>query len=93
MNPAPFALAALALSSSAAFAAEPKVIEFTQVPCQFLESEARDRGFKSARSEDCAAINARTGEQRLAEAKPLVLAPGKYVFRVTNKNVPYELGF
>jgi hypothetical protein len=75
------------------FAAEVKVIEFTQLPCQFLESEAKDRGFKSARSEDCAAVNARTGEQRLAKAKPLVLAPGKYVFRVTNKNVPYELGF
>lgn len=75
-------------------AAQPKVIELTQVPCQFLESEAgRDRGFKSAKSADCEAINARTGKQRLAEARTIELAPGKYVFRVANKNVPYELGF
>lgn len=86
---------ALALAAfAAAAAAQPKVIDLTQVPCQFLESEGqKDRGFKSSRATDCEAINARTGEQRLAEAKPLQLAPGKYVFRVANKNVPYELGF
>ncbi len=29
----------------------------------------------------------------MAKAKTLELKPGKYVFRVTNKNVPYALGF
>ena len=29
----------------------------------------------------------------MAKAGPLTLKPGKYVFRVTNKNVPYALGF
>ena len=29
----------------------------------------------------------------LNEAKTLELKPGKHIFRVTNKNVPYELGF
>jgi len=29
----------------------------------------------------------------VAKARPLELKPGDYVFRVTNKNVPYELGF
>jgi len=75
-------------------AQEATVIELTQVPCQFLESEnGVDRGFTSTKKADCDAINARTGEARLAEAKVLELKPGRYIFRVTNKNVPYELGF
>lgn len=70
------------------------VIELTQVPCQFLESEGGiDRGYKSRSIKDCEAINAKTGTQRVAQAKPLELKSGKYVFRVANKNVPYELGF
>jgi len=86
---------ALALAAFAApAAAQSKVIDLTQVPCQFLESEGqKDRGFKSSRAADCEAINAGSAQKRLAEAKPLVLAPGKYVFRVTNRDVPYELGF
>lgn len=79
---------------SARAADSPKVIELTQVPCQFLESEGGvDRGYKSRSIKDCEAINSKTGKQRVAEAKPLELKPGKYVFRVANKNVPYELGF
>jgi len=86
---------ALALAALAAAAeAQSKVVNLTQVPCQFLESESqKDRGFKSSQAADCEAINAKTAQWRLAEAKTLELAPGKYVFRVTNKNVPYELGF
>jgi len=86
---------ALALAAFAApAAAQSKVISLTQVTCQFLESEGgTDRSFKSARSADCEAINARTGKQRLAAAKTMQLTPGKYLFRVANKNVPYELGF
>ncbi|MEW6688497.1 MAG: hypothetical protein AB1452_05315 [Pseudomonadota bacterium] len=88
----PFSLAALLAGPAAA--QTPKVIELTQVPCQFLESEAgKNRGFKSTKAADCEAINARTGKQRLAEAKTIELKPGKYVFRVANRNVPYELGF
>lgn len=69
-------------------------IDLTQVPCQFLESEGGiNRGYTSHSIKDCEAINSKTAEQRLAEAKPLVLKPGKYVFHVANKNVPYELGF
>ena len=79
---------------SAPVLAEPQIIELTQVPCQFLESERGiDRGFTSQGIGDCQAINQRTGDQRLAEAKVLELKPGRYVFRVSNKNVPYELGF
>jgi len=71
-----------------------QVIELTQIPCQFLESEGgADRGYTSRSIKDCEAINAKTGTQRVAQAKPLELKPGKYVFRVANKNVPYELGF
>ena len=86
--------AAILLALSAPAAAAPQVIELTQLPCQFLESEdGKDRGYTSRSIKDCEAINAKTGAQRVAEAKPLALKPGKYVFRVTNRNVPYELGF
>ena len=37
--------------------------------------------------------NAETGDQRLADVETLELAPGVYTFRVTNTDVPYELGF
>lgn len=87
------AFGALAFAS-AAFGAEPTVIEFTQVGCQFIESEnGVNHGFKTTQASDCEAINARTGEERLKEAKVLRLKPGKYVFKVTNENVPYPLGF
>jgi hypothetical protein len=59
-----------------------------------VESERGvDRGYTSTKQADCEAINARTAQQRLAEAKTLVVKPGEYIFRVTNKNVPYDLGF
>ena len=88
-------VAGLGLAVQAAQAgAQAKTIELTQTPCQFLESEGgKDRGFRSAKGTDCAAINNRTGAQRLTESKAIELKPGKYVFRVKNKNVPYELGF
>lgn len=88
-------VAGLGLALQAAQAgAQAKIIELTQTPCQFLESEGgKDRGFKSAKGSDCEAINGRTGTQRLAESKTIELKPGKYLFRVKNKNVSYELGF
>lgn len=84
----------LLLAAPGLHAQQATVIELTQVPCQFLESEnGVDRGFTSTKKADCDAINASTGEDRLAEAKVIELKPGRYIFRVTNKNVPYELGF
>ena len=77
-----------------ALAAEPVVINLTQIPCQFLESEnGVDQGFRSRSSADCRTINKKTGKARLEKARVLKLKPGKYIFRVTNKNVPYSLGF
>lgn len=69
------------------------VIELTQTGCQFIEPEGRDAGYKPASTADCRRINALTGEDRLKRAVKLVLAPGDYVFRVRNRDVPYELGF
>lgn len=72
----------------------PTVILLTQVPCQFLESEnGVNRGFRSQSAEDCERINGQTGTERLAAAPPLELNPGRYIFRVTNRDVPYPLGF
>jgi hypothetical protein len=86
--------AAANLTGSAWASEEPKLIELTQTGCQFVESEnGIDHGYKTARKEDCEAINAKSGEKRLADSKVLHLKPGKYTFRVTNKNVPYMLGF
>jgi hypothetical protein len=87
-------VALIAFSLSAPAAATPAIIELTQTPCQFLESEKGvDHGYTSAKMADCEAINAQTGAERLAAAKTIVLKPGEYIFRVTNKSVPYELGF
>jgi len=91
-----FAGAALAVASSAAAqqVGKPTVIALTQLPCQFIESEnGIDRGYKSKQKADCDAINAKSAAKRVAESKPIELKPGKYIFRVTNKSVPYELGF
>jgi len=77
-----------------ALAAEPTVIVLTQIGCQFVESEnGVDHGYMPTAKADCDAINARTAADRLKKAEALKLKPGRYVFRVTNKNVPYELGF
>jgi hypothetical protein len=90
------ALATLGLAVAApAFAAsDAKVVALTQVGCQFVESEnGVDRGFHPKEKADCEAINDKTAEKRLAESKVLELSAGKYVFRVANKSVPYEVGF
>lgn len=88
------ALAGLLLSACPLFAAEPTIITLTQTGCQFLESEnGIDHGYRTTKAEDCNAINAATGQQRLAKAKTLKLKPGNYIFRIENRNVPYELGF
>ncbi len=89
------ALFAVASLTGSAWAGEvPTVIALTQTGCQFLESEnGIDHGYTTTRKEDCETINAKSGDERLANAKVMQLKPGKYTFRVTNKNVPYMLGF
>ncbi|MDZ4142581.1 MAG: hypothetical protein U1C48_11310 [Methylotenera sp.] len=84
----------LLLSPGVYAAPVPHVVELTQTPCQFLESEnGVNHGFHSTSIKDCEAINARTGTDRLAKAKTLALPAGSYIFRVKNQSVPYELGF
>jgi hypothetical protein len=70
-----------------------QVVELNQTACQFLESEGTDHQFVVLSSRDCEAINAKTEKKRLATAKSMILSPGEYIFRVKNKDVPYELGF
>ncbi len=70
------------------------VIQLTQVGCQFLEAEAGiNHSYDPESSLDCEAINGRTATTRLDQAPPLELSPGRYKFRVTNYDVPYDLGF
>ena len=89
------AVGALAIAHvGAAQAAEPTVVTLTQTACQFVESEnGVDHGFRTAKAEDCKTINGESGAERATKAKTLVLKPGEHVFRVTNRDVPYELGF
>lgn len=88
------ALALFATNAMAATPVQPIIVELTQVPCQFLESEqGKNHGFQSTNIKDCEAINANSGATRLQNAKTLQLKPGKTIFRVTNQDVPYELGF
>ncbi len=87
-----FAVAALALPHGAS-AQSGQVITLTQTPCQFIETEGTDHGYTSKSKADCEKINADTGAKRLANSKVIKLKPGDYTFRVTNKNVPYGLGF
>ena len=70
-----------------------KVITLTQTGCQFTETEAKDFAFTPKSADDCKKINGETLNNRKKQFKPLKLKPGKYIFRVTNSNVPYELGF
>ena len=87
-------LAASSQAAQGSNAGSRTVIALTQVPCQFVESEGgTDRGFQSRRKEDCERINGKTGTERLAGAKPLELKPGRYIFRVANQSVPYDVGF
>jgi len=86
-------IAALAAIGPASAGDPAQVIELTQTPCQFVEVETGDHGYTSTKKADCETINAKSGADRLAQSRVLNLKPGKYVFRVTNKNVPYGLGF
>ena len=79
------------LAGPAASAEE--VITLTQTGCQFLEPEQTDHQYQTTKKADCEAINGKTGAERLAASQVLELKPGTYVFRVENKNVPYDLGF
>ena len=70
------------------------VINLTLVGCQFVESEnGVNHGYCPKSKADCVAINGKSGDKRLKQAKTLELKASDYTFRVVNKNVPYELGF
>ncbi|MHA1536797.1 MAG: hypothetical protein ACTSUD_04515 [Alphaproteobacteria bacterium] len=92
------AVAGMALLAGAGIAVAAKekitIVTLTQTGCQFIESEnGVDHMYKTMKKADCDAINAMSGKQRLAKAKVIKLKPGKYIFRVTNRDVPYTLGF
>ena len=81
------------VAPSLATAEQGNVITLTQTPCQFIETEQGDLGYDTKSKADCETINAKTAADRMAKAKIIKLKPGDYTFRVTNKSVPYSLGF
>lgn len=86
------ALACVVLTNGA-LATEATIVTLTQTGCQFLEPEGADHGFRTTSKADCERTNASSGDARVASAEVIRLKPGKYVIRVTNRDVPYELGF
>ena len=70
-----------------------EIISLTQAPCQFIEVEDQDYRFVSEKKADCEAINNRTTKERISRSEHLKLHPGDYIFRVTNKDIPYQVGF
>ncbi|MBE9041166.1 hypothetical protein IQ235_10290, partial [Oscillatoriales cyanobacterium LEGE 11467] len=74
-------------------ASAPTTISLTQTGCQFLETEDKDYEYQPTDAEACKQINTDTLSQRESEFKPLTLQAGDYIFKVTNQDVPYELGF
>jgi len=89
----PISTAAVLVLSGAAPSTAAEVVELTQTGCQFVEPERNDHGYKTTKKADCEKINGDTEKGRLANAEVMELKAGDYVFRVTNKNVPYPLGF
>ncbi len=85
--------ASMGFQVSAVRAAESRIIALTQTGCQFIEPENADHGYMPETANDCEIVNDETTADRLSQHSVLSLKPGEYVFRVTNKNVPYELGF
>ncbi|MGI9371112.1 MAG: hypothetical protein ACR2OJ_01330 [Hyphomicrobiales bacterium] len=83
----------LAFLPGLAMAEDAQVINLTQTPCQFLEPEGMDHAYSSSNKADCVAINEKTSDDRLKKAETIKLKAGKTIFRVTNKNVSYPLGF
>lgn len=73
--------------------APPTTISLTQTGCQFLETEEKDYEYQPTDADACKQINTDTLSQREAKFKPLTLKAGDYIFKVTNQDVPYELGF
>jgi hypothetical protein len=71
----------------------PTTIEIVQVGCQFIETEAENHQYRPTKAEDCKRINAETLSTRQPEFQPLELKAGEYIFKVTNRDVPYEVGF
>ncbi|MFQ5353320.1 MAG: hypothetical protein ACE5DR_00100 [Thermodesulfobacteriota bacterium] len=72
-------------------AKSPVIIELHQTPCTIIEAEENPRTFVSNNIDDCKRINKETARERTF--KVLRLKAGKTIFRVTNDNVPYPLGF
>ncbi len=79
------------LTANKISAQEPVLIELTQTPCQIVESELKEATYDGKSKAECKAINEATADDR--PFKTLKLKPGKTIFRVSNKNVNYPLGF
>ncbi len=81
----------LLLYPASLLAEAPVIVDLTQTPCTIVEAEEHPREFISTSSRECVRINRETAGERTFKA--LRLKPGRTIFRVTNRSVPYPLGF
>ncbi|MDX8403181.1 MAG: hypothetical protein R8K54_02085 [Mariprofundaceae bacterium] len=86
-----FFIAGMVMAAFPAIAVE--MLELHQTACQFIEPEGDDQHYQAESFAACQSFNDKTGEDRLGKAEVLQLKPGEYLFRVHNRDVPYELGF
>ncbi|MFQ5431886.1 MAG: hypothetical protein ACE5EN_05215 [Nitrospinota bacterium] len=92
IKPILFVAIAFSFTVPAAIAdTDPQVIVLTQTPCQFIETERELLKDPPRSYNGCKKFNKKTAATR--PIIPLKLKSGKYIFRVKNKNVPYDLGF
>lgn len=78
-------------ATPAAAFSETQIIELTQIPCTIVEAEREATSFKAASYDECKAINRKTAGERAFNL--LKLKAGPTIFRVSNANVEYPLGF
>jgi len=81
---------AVTLSTSLPVVAQSNIINLTQTNCQFIETEKELKNPPKTAS-GCKAFNQTSLNNR--KFIPLKLKAGRYIFRVKNRDVGYDLGF
>ncbi len=72
---------------------EAKEFKITQAACQFLEFEKTDFKYKTTQESDCEKINSTSLTERKKNFHTIKIKSGEYKFSVSNKAIPYEVGF
>ena len=69
------------------------VVELHQTACQFKQAESDPVTYRASSTADCQRINRASLPIRQPGFRLLRLPAGRYVFRIYNDDVPYDVGF